>query len=766
MRNDELREAVEAAVTARNATRRGAEVTFTCPNGAAHKNGDAHPSARYNAEKAVWTCDVCGEKGGLRHLAEALGLDPGDAPQGGREVDGLPGVRAQWEGLPYQRHAVYRSAAGDVLGCVVRYRDPASVVDGRKPPKADVPFFVFDKGAGRWGAKSAPTPRPLYGLDRLAKAPADDVVWLTEGEGKADTLGTLGALAVTWPGGCKAVKSADFGPLAGREVVVWPDNDAVGFKAARDVVEALGRLDPPARVRVVEVEALDLPPAGDVEQWSDAGGTGEALAGLRTLPGAEWRAAHPAGEVTAAGEAGDGRETRLVVVTWGELDEREIAERELILSPWLHAQDLSMLYGKRGTGKTWTALSVACAVASGGAALGWRAPKARPVLYVDGEMPARTLQDRLRAVAKACGVGREHLGNLRILTGDVQPDAVRMPNIATSDGQKAVDALLDGVELLILDNLSCLARGLDENDASDWEEVQAWTLALRRRGLAVLLVHHAGKAGDQRGTSRREDVLDTSLQVRQPEGYHPEDGCHVEVHFKKSRNLYGPDAAPVDARLVQGPEGGLIWTVRGLEESREARALALADDGLNLREIAEEIGVNKSTVSRWLKVAPGVKPGAPLRVARPRNATMQRRTESVQQPAQQPCNDGQNSLNLQENPGGDGCNDAATTTEKHRCMGGAAEGGSVARTPAPATSDTGDGFCYWAGDGPREAWELYATTCGVHDAPEPDAWPEHLATLGKAGVPWPRIVEAIDAFSREGEPTLGWWREVLTMTIG
>ena len=49
--------------------------------------------------------------------------------------------------------------------------------------------------------------------------------------------------------------------------------------------------------------------------------------------------------------------------------------------------------------------------------------------------------------------------------------------------------------------------------------MQAWLLRLRRQGVAVLLVHHAGRSGNPRGTSKREDVLDTVIQLKHPEDY-------------------------------------------------------------------------------------------------------------------------------------------------------------------------------------------------------------------------------------------------------
>jgi putative DNA primase/helicase len=85
-----------------------------------------------------------------------------------------------------------------------------------------------------WRWLGFPKPRPLYGLDRLAARPKAPVV-VTEGEKAADAaaLLLLDHVAVTSPGGSKAAKAADWSPLAGRHVVIWPDNDAPGQAYAR-----------------------------------------------------------------------------------------------------------------------------------------------------------------------------------------------------------------------------------------------------------------------------------------------------------------------------------------------------------------------------------------------------------------------------------------------------------------------------------------------------------------------------------------------------
>ena len=61
----------------------------------------------------------------------------------------------------------------------------------------------------------------------------------------------------------------------------------------------------------------------------------------------------------------------------------------------------------------------------------------------------------------------------------------------------------------------------------------------RRGGRAMLVVHHANKKGLQRGTNRREDVLDLVMALRQPADWHPSDGARFEIHFEKTRGLKG-----------------------------------------------------------------------------------------------------------------------------------------------------------------------------------------------------------------------------------
>ena len=189
---------------------------------------------------------------------------------------------------------------------------------------------------------------------------------------------------------------------------------------------------------------------------------------------------------------------------------------------------------------------------------------------------------------------------MRVIAGDLI-DEGGVGNLADPAVQGELDKYLDGIELLILDNLSSLTAVIRDNDQESWTTIQQWLLRLRRRGISVLLVHHAGKAGEQRGTSRREDVLDTSISLRRPGDYVSSEGARFEVHIEKGRGITGDAAKPFEARLTADPEGQPIWAISEIADVQKVRVEALLADGLSVRDVAEETGIPKSTVHRIKK---------------------------------------------------------------------------------------------------------------------------------------------------------------------
>jgi hypothetical protein len=144
-----------------------------------------------------------------------------------------------------------------------------------------------------------------------------------------------------------------------------------------------------------------------------------------------------------------------------------------------------MVHAWRGIGKTHFALGVAYAVASGGGFLKWKADKPRRVLYIDGEMPGAQIKERLAAIiASPDGRQQPPAGHFRIVTPDAQEFA--LPDLATSAGQEAYDAISADADLIVADNLSALSRTGPENEGESWLPIATWALARRREGRAVL----------------------------------------------------------------------------------------------------------------------------------------------------------------------------------------------------------------------------------------------------------------------------------------
>jgi putative DNA primase/helicase len=272
--------------------------------------------------------------------------------------------------------------------------------------------------------------------------------------------------------------------------------------------------------------------------------------------------------------------------------------REMLLDPILPERSLAMLYAPRGIGKTLLSLSIGLAVASGAPVLRWHAPRQRRVLYVDGEMPLVSLQERLRSIATGLGAAIPNDG-FRVLAADNTENGL---SISSEGGQRSIDPLLNSADLVIFDNLSTLCTNGSESASEAWVPMQNWLLKLRRQGTAVLLVHHAGTNGRQRGTSRREDALDTVIGLRRPEDYSPEQGVRFEVHFEKLRNrVEGDAAAPFEAELETASAGEIDvarWRDCDLRPPVLKQAAVLFQDGLTVREVASMLRISKTEAGR------------------------------------------------------------------------------------------------------------------------------------------------------------------------
>lgn len=282
--------------------------------------------------------------------------------------------------------------------------------------------------------------------------------------------------------------------------------------------------------------------------------------------------------------------------------QRPLKEPRALLAPWLREGHHWMVFSAAGCGKTFFALNVAYAVASGGHYLHWEAPASRAVLYCDGEMAAWEMKERLEKIVAAAdkrrngnteAAGRNFFGYAAVC----QPDGSMYPDLATEEGCRVLLRMAEGRDFVVLDNLLTTMPSADPNEAESWTAMQQALVEFRKRGTAVLLVHHSGKNGDQLGTSTKTVILNGVMKLQTPPNYDVSEGLHWVLTFEKNRGLRGADTATVDAALTEEEDGLPLWKYSVVDRGAHRKLKRLLQSG--------EYGTLQDIANRW-------EPGAPV----------------------------------------------------------------------------------------------------------------------------------------------------------
>jgi uncharacterized protein (DUF927 family) len=182
----------------------------------------------------------------------------------------------------------YRDAKGALHFCVCRW----DVVKDGQPDKEIRPLCWFVKEG--WRSAHWPAPRPLYKLHEIQSNLEAPIV-ICEGEKTADAASRIfpKSIVTTSCGGGGAAGKTDWTPLAGRKVLIWPDNDEPGARYAGDVAKELAELA--CDVVMVDAAALaqidgggrgsDFDPVGwdaanAINEWKDLTALRNAVLGL------------------------------------------------------------------------------------------------------------------------------------------------------------------------------------------------------------------------------------------------------------------------------------------------------------------------------------------------------------------------------------------------------------------------------------------------------------------------------------------------------
>lgn len=232
--------------------------------------------------------------------------------------------------------------------------------------------------------------------------------------------------------------------------------------------------------------------------------------------------------------------------------------------------DIWQLYAKRGMGKSFMAMGLSLALATGTRFCCWHSPRPRKVLYIDAEMHADEIQQRANEMSERMGLG--HVTNLAIFARTWQKGVKKIARLDTPEGASAVspfispswtehdEDIVQNMEpgsalrrwpgrVIVVDNAVKLFNPMGEEKASEWAAASEWLMSMRDQNISVLMISHAGKMeGSSRGHSAREDDISSSMGLKRPQGYKKRMGMKVVAYWDKTRGFHG-DAA----------EDTLIW---------------------------------------------------------------------------------------------------------------------------------------------------------------------------------------------------------------
>ena len=319
------------------------------------------------------------------------------------------------------------------------------------------------------------------------------------------------------------------------------------------------------------------------------------------------------------------------ILTAEQLEALVIPPRPALLDQWLCEGDLGYIYAPRGVGKTWLAMALPGAISTrrplGLWAAGEEAPPADapaasspedtpatpeedpasapapapshiPVLYVDGEMALKHSKYRARGLdlSKVHHLHHEHLFNQSGTAVNIgEPE----------DRQRLTQALIDqGYRVLILDNLSSLASGVDENKGMDYEPLANWLLDLRRRKITVIVIHHAGRNGMMRGHSKREDACSWIIELRNAR-QESDPGAKFISHFAKPSRNTGDPLPDLLWHFTTDKTTGItdIKCELAQEDEYDQFIQHVIDGVSSQKDIAEMMGKPKGTICKWAKRA-------------------------------------------------------------------------------------------------------------------------------------------------------------------
>jgi hypothetical protein len=271
----------------------------------------------------------------------------------------------------------------------------------------------------------------------------------------------------------------------------------------------------------------------------------------------------------------------------------EVVKKEII-GPWLTERNLVLLYGPRGSGKSNIALGIAHAASTQSYYLRpkWRPWRPYRAIYFDSELGVQAWRKKLLEVDSA---SQNSLSgeNLKFVTPECMNNGSPW-NISDPEIQRIIELESETFDLVIFDNLIDFTGKLSKFDGEleIWRRVEGFLKRLRDRGQSVIVVHHAGKSGDQLGTIEHEKPMDTVIKLM-PVADPKFQGMKCDLHFTKARWFFGTALEPLRVEYEKIGDKQ-AWRAITLKEAKAEWAKDKKASGWSMRDIAKAMNLSES----------------------------------------------------------------------------------------------------------------------------------------------------------------------------
>lgn len=486
---------------------------------------------------------------------------------------------------------------GDTSNEYYYYHDENKDILYRKV-KTPLKKFYFEKFQnGKWVSGLSGVHRIIYNFPNVHFAISENkIIAVVEGEKDVETLKKYGYVATTndTGGGKNKWNKHHSEYLRNAHVILFFDYDETGFEHRDNIIKQLEGYVSSLKVIHLPGYKMASKNGKDISDWLKQGHTSAEL--KQIIEETEFTISPQ--KVSTSNAASN----IINAISIETLLTMKMEPPEIFLDPFVTKSSLGMIYAPRGIGKTFFALSIALAIASGTQFLKFTSPKPRKIVYLDGEMSLVSMRERLERIYNSQDV-KPPEGYFQLVNPFLQE--IPLPDLGSINEQKLLDPIIADADVIIVDNLSCWMTSGVENEGESWIPVQDWALRQRRKGKAVIFIHHANKNNRQRGTSRREDILDYVIKLDKPSDYKPKDGANFVLSFEKHRSWFGTDVESLQVKLIDKADGKRVWEWSTIEENfvdnEKLEIESLYSQGKKQKDIAKALNISPATVSRKLK---------------------------------------------------------------------------------------------------------------------------------------------------------------------